>query len=308
MSLINSYSHPVIRGQADIFSLPSTDTTSETSFYAEYKPLVNIQDSDSKIEFRIAGNVNQYLDLSDSFLMIRVKVVGSDLKDLDPAVDVSTANLFLHSLFSQCDVSINNHQISTSNNCYAYKAYIETMLSYGKEYIGSQGTCSLFYLDTNGGSLDTSNTGYAERQKFVSGSKPIELIDRLRIDLSSQHRYILNDTNLNICLTRSSDEFSLFYKHTGVATDPHVNPKVKFLDASFFVRKYVLYPSLVLSHQRLLESGQSAKYAYKKSDVKFFTIPKSNQSFTEENLFLGSLPSRIVLCLVTSSGFNGNSK
>jgi hypothetical protein len=63
MALINKFSSPSIRSQVDLFSMPPTDTTVQSSFYAEYKPLVNIQDNDSKIEFRVIGNSEQYLDL-----------------------------------------------------------------------------------------------------------------------------------------------------------------------------------------------------------------------------------------------------
>jgi hypothetical protein len=305
MALINEFSHPTIRGQADLFGLPPTDTTVESSFYAEYKPLVNIQDNDAKIDFRIVGNASQYLDLSDHFCSLRVKVIAGDGSDLAANAPVSTTNLFMHSLFSQCDVTINNQLVSTSNNCYMYKAYMETLLSYGRDYMNSQGTCPLFYFDTNNGSLDASNTGYKERQMFIEKSKPVELIDKLKFDIAYQQRYILNDTNVTISLTRCSESFSLLYKKA-LTTDPDLNPKIKILDASLFIRKHVLYPSIVLSHQRLLEEGHSARYPFKKSEVKFFSIPKSSQSFIEENVFLGSVPQRVVLAFVPSNGFVGN--
>jgi|GEM_PF-6289935 len=51
MALLNSLSQPAIRGEVDLFSIPPTDTTTDFSMYSEYKPLVNIQDCSSKIEF-----------------------------------------------------------------------------------------------------------------------------------------------------------------------------------------------------------------------------------------------------------------
>jgi len=281
---INKFSNPIIRGQVDLFSLPPTDTTIESSVYAEYKPIVNIQDTTSKIDFRIIGNSNQYLDLFDSFLYLKVKVVSSDGSNLPDDAEVSTSNLFLHSLFSQCDVSLNDNNVSSSNNCYMYKAYLETLLSFGKEYLHSQGPCSLFYQDINGGSLDKHNTGYVARKKHIAKSAPVELIDKLRIDLAAQYRYILNDTNLGISLTRAPDRFCLLYTHSGNPSDPHINPVVKFLDASLFIRKHSLFPSLALSHQKLLDSGHNAKYPIRKCETKFFTIPQGNQSFVEENV------------------------
>jgi hypothetical protein len=90
------------------------------------------------------------------------------------------------------------------------------------------------------------------------------MIDRLKFDLANQHRYIINQSNLNISLTRTPDNFCLLYTKTGAATDPSLNPKVKILDASLYVRKHTVYPSLSISHQKLLDSGQNARYPIKK--------------------------------------------
>lgn len=214
-----------------------------------------------------------------------MKLVAADGTDLPDKTDVSTANLFMHSLFSQCDVPINNNVVSTSNNCYMYKAYMETILTFGKDYLNSQGTCALFFSDTDGGSLSVTNEGYKLRQSYIEKSKPVELIDKLKFDIGYQHRYILNDTSVTISLTRAPETFSLFYKKPADPAIAALNPKVKFLDASLFVRKHILYPSIVLSHEKLLQEGHNARYPFKKSEVKFFSIPSSSQIFITKKTF-----------------------
>ena len=300
MALINSLSTPVIRSQCDLFSTPPTDTSVESSFYCEYKPSVNIQDCDAKIEFKINGNPNQYIDFSDSFLYIKLKVLDDGGTDLTTSQDVSTTNNFLHSLFSQCEVYITNKIFEHSNNCYGYKSYIETLLSYGQDHLVSQSRCALFIKDTNGCDASDTNTGYKQRKPFISESKTLELCDRLKLDLCHFDRYMLNNTNFVVSLTRARDCFSL------LSADAALKPTIKIIDASFYVRKQVLFPSIILSHQKLLESGHNAKYPYKSTNIKFFSIPNGNQAFTEENLFQGTLPSRIILGLVSGSAFAGN--
>jgi len=187
-----------------------------------------------------------------------------------------------------------------------YKAFLEHMLTFGRDYTNSQATSALFYEDTDNGSVKNANSGYKTRGEFIAKSKPVQMIDKLRFDLAYQHRYVLNDTSIIISLTKNSNPFALFYNKSSVATDPVINPRVKFMDASLYVRKHILYPSIVLSHQRLLENGNNAMYPFKKSEVKFFSIPSSTQSFVEENVFLSSIPSRIVICLVPSNAFIGS--
>lgn len=236
--------------------------------------------------------------------MITIQVVNWDDSFLSEKDEISTCNNFLHSCFQHIEVTINNQVVSSSNNDYMYQAYFEAFLSYNSSGESSYGPCSLFYRDTNNGKLDDSNIGYAKRKQFIKKSQAVQLIGKLRFDLASQTRYILNDTSVNIALTRSPDNFCLLFKPS--ADSKTLNPKVKFLDASFFVRKQQLYTSLTLSHQKLLMSGLSAQYPMKISDVKTFTIPKSNQSFVEENIFRGSIPNKIVLALVSNEAHNGS--
>jgi hypothetical protein len=76
----------------------------------------------------------------------------------------------------------------------------------------------------------------------VSSSQALELCDKLKLDLTNQNRYVLNDTNLSIGLTRASDEFVLEYSPPvlivntdGTTTQPASNnPKIKIDDQEFF--------------------------------------------------------------------------
>ena len=68
--------------------------------------------------------------------------------------------MFLHSLFHQGDVSLNDVQVSQSAGTYAYRAYIESLLSYGLQAKTSQLTAALYYKDT-AGNMDRSNPDHA---------------------------------------------------------------------------------------------------------------------------------------------------
>lgn len=65
-------------------------------------------------------------------------------------------NLFLHSLFSQVDVSLNERLISPSTSTYPYRAMMETLLNYGGDAKTSQLSIALFYKDTPG-KMDVTN-------------------------------------------------------------------------------------------------------------------------------------------------------
>ena len=100
------------------------------------------------IEFNIPGSGEDYLDLANTYLHIRVKIVETDGTDIAADAGVGPVNLFLHSLFSQVDVQLNDKLVTSSASIYAHRAYLETLLNYGKPARESQSTSSLWYNDT----------------------------------------------------------------------------------------------------------------------------------------------------------------
>ena len=127
--------------ELELFSFPPTQTAIESSQWVEYRPITILSDS-SPIEFVITGSGEEYVDLSESYLQVTAKILKQDGGDLvqtrgtggtvsgDDA-EVGPVNLWLHSLFSQVDVSLNERLVTPSMNTYPYGAYLETLLSYG---------------------------------------------------------------------------------------------------------------------------------------------------------------------------------
>ena len=74
----------------------------------------------------------------------------SDGSEIDGGSKVAPVNLFLHSLFGQLDIELNDRTISDGSSTYPYQAYLETLLSYGEEAKSTHLTSSLFYKDTAG--------------------------------------------------------------------------------------------------------------------------------------------------------------
>jgi len=83
-------------------------------------------------------------------LHVKAKVTNENDTDLAAGAAVGPVNLFLHSLFSQVDISLNGTLITSSTNTYPYQAMIETLLSYGMDAKTSQLTSALYYKDKAG--------------------------------------------------------------------------------------------------------------------------------------------------------------
>ncbi|KAL6420496.1 hypothetical protein ACFW04_013831 [Cataglyphis niger] len=73
MSFLHSHSSECLKSELDFFSLPSTQTSIESSQWIHYKSVTSLSD-DSPIEFVIPGHGEEYLDLTHTMLSLRVRV------------------------------------------------------------------------------------------------------------------------------------------------------------------------------------------------------------------------------------------
>jgi len=72
-----------------------------------------------------------------------------------------------------------------------------------------------------------------------------------------------------------------------------------------FVRKVKLMPSVFLAHAKTLERSP-AKYPIRRVVYKSFKLPQNYLDVSQEKLFSGQLPTRIVIGLVDNRAYNGD--
>lgn len=300
MSLVHTKSCESVHTGLDLFALPPTQTAVQDGLWVEYHPLATLA-AGAPIEFAVSGATADYIDLSNTYLYVKAKVLRQD--GTNPPADAVFApvNYWLHSLFSQVDVLLNNTLVTPSENTYPYRAYIESTLNYGREAKTTHLTSALYYQDTASqmNSLNAdNNAGFRERHARAVAGRDVDMIGRLHCDIFHQERYLLNNVDVKIRLIPSKNTFNIM-----AAGD---NFKSIISHASMFVRKVRLNPAVTLSHAKALERG-TAKYPLKRVVVKTFSIPRGNVSVVQDNLFLSQTPNRLVIGLVDSAAFNGES-
>ncbi|GFT35664.1 uncharacterized protein F54H12.2 [Trichonephila clavipes] len=177
----------------ELFHLPATQTAIERGQWVEFHPLSNVFDG-GPVEFHISGSGEEYLDLSQTQLFLKAKIVKSDGSPIEKGAEIGPVNLFPHSLFSQVDITLNERLVSNSSNTYPYRSYIETLLNYGIDSKTSQLTCEMFYKD--------NEEGLQKRSAFFESSASVDMIGPLHCDLFHQERLLLNLVDLKIKLIR----------------------------------------------------------------------------------------------------------
>lgn len=312
MAFLHSNSCECMKSELDLFTLPPTQTSVESSQFIHYKPVSSLTD-DGPLEFVIPGG-SDYLDLAHTMLSIRMQISPTvEIAEAAKATEfpkVAPVNNTLHSLFNQIDVFFNQKLVSPPNNAYPYRAYIETLLNYSKATMDSHLTSSLWYSDSPG-QLEASpvikrtepnaNIGQCNRQYFTLEGKTVDLVGHLHCDVFNQNKFLLNGVELRLRLVRSKDAFCLM-DHTD---DEKFTIHIK--EASLIVRRVKISPGVMLAHANTLTKA-TAKYPINRVEVKAFTMHRGILGDTLDNVILGQIPKRVIIGFVDNKAFNGNRK
>ena len=216
----------------DLFYVSPIQTSVKKRTCVDVYPIAPLSNT-GPIEFEFEGK-QQELDLAHVFLYVTVQLVKSNGSELDGPV-----NLFLHALFGQLDISLIGRKVSDGSNTNPYRAYLETLLSYGEETKSAHLTSSLFYKDTAGkmdepdptkSNADT-NLGLKKHASCTSESKVVDMIRRLHGDIFNQEKYLLDMVKVRLSLHRSKKPFCL------ICAETNPNLKEKVQDVVLKVRK-----------------------------------------------------------------------
>ena len=292
---------PCSKSELAYNAMPYTQTVITDNYNVYCGPQSTISEH-APLTFEIPGSEADFTDLSNTFLKLRLKVTtaaGEDVTDAN-APALSLSNNVLNTLFSQVDVTLNDTLVSQSSNLHGYRAYVENLLSYTslakKSFLKVEGFCP----DT-AGHFDNpaQNGGHAERRKWITDGKELELLGRIHSDLFHTDLLIPNGVTIKLTLTPA--------KTTFVLTSHDAQPPdfaLQITHASLEVRKVKLAPKEQLRiEQALVKTGLQLPLTH--STVKSFAIPSGVSQFDIENLVSGQIPSRILLGLVSDEALNG---
>jgi len=178
-----------VSSEFDIFAHRQIQTSVLGTIEAEYKPNAPVDHNDP--EFFVPADNDTYIDL-DIKLYALGKLISASGKDVVFSDHTGVTNNFLHSLFSQCNVTLNGVTFTHARGHYRYRSNLETLLAYGTDAAVTQLSNSYCYLDT--GDMQpvdssarnvtaTTNRGFILRWKRISASRKVHLFGRLHSDI-----------------------------------------------------------------------------------------------------------------------------
>ena len=143
-----------------------------------------------------------------------------------------------------------------------------------------------------------ANAGFVARRANILRSRVVDMMGRLHVDLFLQDKFLINGVDVKIRLVRSKPAFAL------MAGGVNPDYKITIVNATLFAKKATLNPTVQMAHIKALEKS-TVKYPMRSVDCKVYSILAGARSHTHENLFLGILPKRLVLCCIDNDAYNG---
>lgn len=283
----------------DLFSAPPVDSTLVDGMTIYYYPVGAITDA-GPYEFHIPKDNDSYTYMPMTRLEGVIEVLKADGTTLTDTENTSVVNLLPQTLFKQVECELNGTQVcDLSTPTYAYKAYMETLLSYGEAAKTSHLTCSMFEKDTAAASDTWDNDGSKKRHALVKGKK-VYFSNIVHSDVLQCHRYLLPRTDVRLKFIRNADNFSTFGSTQSKA-------KIKVHSLRLAVRKIKIDPQVRTLHENTLKT-MPAIYPVTQSKIKTRLIAQGVSSVDLPSILYGNLPRNVVIGFVESRSFDGDGR
>jgi len=183
----------------DIFVRKPKQSSTVETVETIYRPIASVDQTD--IEFVIPGDSDTYVDL-DLKLFVKGKLQNEDNTDLSETDYTAVVN------------NLNGTQITQATEMYPFRAYIETLSTYGNDAASSHLTMPFWLIDEGnmiGGDCSKpermSNGGFCARWNRLKESQTVEMCGRLHSDMCNVPLFLLNGVKIQIKLTKAKRAF-----------------------------------------------------------------------------------------------------
>ena len=289
----------------DLFGKPALPVTFDGSFCQKLGPVYS--PNGPMLEFGVAGDRNNFIDLQKIFLEIKCKIVQASEADLkyDAGAEAYVTktdapyfcNKVLHSLFSDCAVSANGLKISNANGNYVHKSFIETEFSHNKDAKATWLACQGYSYEDNPGAIATAEVN--RRKALTRQSAERTFYGKVAVDIFTCDRHLLNGVTLRISFRRSIDDFVV------ISDDAAKSYQVKIIEANLYVGKMTLNDDVVSAIEKTLLTSP-ASYPYLETITKTFLASTGLQSWKQEEVFSREPIRHLAICLNTNESFLGS--
>lgn len=291
-----------------------------------------INTENAKIDFNMTASPDKWCDLSTAMLHgkmgIQIKkkdeTVWESMKTFNDKTGAKPTwglvNNVYHSLFSNCIVAVNNHEVGdTSAKAYPYLSYLQTLLSTSVANSKSHALKEIGFIKdqmtvSGESEIDTGNDSpYQKRRKPFLTNKMVDFHIPLQSDLMNMEKYLPPNVELSFKLQRNDDAF-LFWNGTATPADSEYEYKIVLEDLSITIDMCEVEPSVLEDYRKDFANLPTnkkpplQKFKFVQNDLKSFTVATNQTELKKYDLFSSThLPDKVYVVVVDQMAFNGTS-
>ena len=276
------------------------------------------------IEFEFQTDRNNYVDLRQTYLALKLKLVKGrgyetyntkevkkehkgeakteeeETVEEEPVPLVTHVNNILHSAFSNVEVYNNNQQIYNSNGFYAHKSYISNKIKGAtSEYKGVLHCKGYYYEEFPDEIMEAplSEPFFTRRMKMLSRLDGFMLYGKLGVDFFSTSELLYRNMKIRLRLIRARPNFYI------ISDNPNVS--LGIVDGSLYTRRIALKDDYHKKRMDML-AYTPVEFNNLETLARTFIISARQNQFIQENIFNNAPARRIAFAMNTNSAFTGS--
>ena len=281
---------------------------------------------ENSIEFEIQTDRNVYVDLRQTCLALKIKLVkgrGFDtykttekkkehkedtvstetsdddvefIEEDEGVPHIAHVNNILHSLFSNAELYINNHQIYDSDGLYAHKSHISNNFKSTLSDYKGVSHCEGFDYEEDPENL-VEGPFFTRSMKLYSRLDGFMLYGKLGIDFVTTSELFYPNMKVRIRIIRARPRFYM------ISENPNVS--LGIVDCSLYTRRVMLKEDYHKKRRSQLAYAP-VEYNYMGTLAKTFIIPTRQNQFIQEYIFNNAPIRRIAIATNSNSAFTGS--
>lgn len=293
----------VMSSSTELFRPVSREVTLKSGRDIIISP-INTTNSDGPFDFECPAHGDCYLQMSQTRLYGQFKIVNGDGTNLAADANVGIVNMAAASLFKAIEVEVNGNIVSDLSAAnYHYKAYLETLLSYGSNARNTHLRSNMFKEDTPE-QMDSiaagRNTGLDHRKTWCAQSRLMDFMIPLSSDFLMSDRLLPPGTNLKLKLTRNPDRLLIMAADAPATVAGY---KVHIEKLRLHLRLQEVFPDMLKQHLTTWKTSP-VQLPINRTVVRQYHQPAGVSSMNIPGLFTGKLPKSIIIGMVTSRAYN----
>ena len=195
---------------------------------------------------------------------------------------------------------MNNALVATSGDTYPYRAYLTTLLSYGRDAKETWlNHLEGWWMDEDVKCDAQDNIGLLSRRNRILNSQPFDFKGRLLSDMLLQEWLLPNNVNVRLVLSCSRPAFHL------MDFDRKSAYHVGIEEAVFEVCKVKLAASEQLRLEKVL-TASGTKYSLAHVVTRHFSLSTGTSTADMDALLIGQIPTKVSIGLVNNEAFVGS--